>query len=132
MMVYRTMIGEWPNSQQLQDALQALLSGSSSSSESDLQTAELTDQEPQWRYSKSLNQGDAVTANVGPVPFSTSPILVDPILSVLGPDGTIVAFNDDFIGFYPQVDFTADSTGSYTFEVSSYFRGSTGNFLIRY
>ncbi len=100
-------------------------SGSSSTTLSELTSTQTTQS-----FTVTLRDGDSVIARVDP---ETSPenSIPDPMLSVLGPDGSSIASNDDYEGrgLYPQVNFTVNTTGTFTFAVSEY--GSrTGTFLL--
>ena len=117
MLFYTTLLGA--------SLLAPFYSFASSSSSSTL--SELTSTQPIRSFTVNLSDGDSVIARVDP---DTSPYSIsDPILSVRGPNGSIIATNDDFNGYYPQVNFTVGALGTHTFEVSGY-NNSTGTFLL--
>ena len=62
---------------------------------------------------------------------------LDPVLGAVSPSGQQVAANDDALlagdflaGLNSQIEFTADSTGTYTFEVVGYDQNESGDYLL--
>jgi len=126
MMVNRTMTGEWPDATELA-ALRDGTSGSSagSSSESGNIAAGQTQS-----FEFYFTAGDRVTLRVlGD--SSNGNALNDPTLTLNGPSGAQVAFDDDSgTGLNPLLDYTATEAGTHTAIVAGWASFSEGDFVI--
>lgn len=123
--IYRTMTGEWPDSAELNQALEDLL-GTTTGGSTFNGTIFFGLNES---FTFQLPAGAVVTASVAGDP-SGGFELIDPTLSIFAPNGTLVAFNDDFNGLDPQITFTASIAGIYTFVVGEFGSNSSGDFIL--
>lgn len=55
----------------------------------------------------------------------------DSVAVLLAPDGTPVAGNDDLVGFYAGLDWTAPQAGTYSLRVTSFEGVGTGDLVVR-
>ena len=118
MMVHRTMTGEWPDATELVGLRGGTAEGSSSSSESGSIAAGATQS-----FDFYLNAGARVTLLV------SGDSLSDPTLTLNGPNGEQVAFDDDSgNGLNPLLVYTTTQAGTYTATVASWSSFSGGDF----
>ncbi|MEC8329779.1 MAG: pre-peptidase C-terminal domain-containing protein, partial [Verrucomicrobiota bacterium] len=131
MIVYRTMLGRWPNAVELIEA-QAALYGATGGSSSTTGSIESSNDTETFVFNYTAN--DTVTVRALP-DSSTGLPLTDATLSVLDSSGNQVAYNDDsyFGGSYstnPTITFSPTQTGAYSVVVGGGSGIYTGDFTL--
>ncbi len=79
-------------------------------------------------YCISLTAGHTVTIQTS-APLSGTPI-GDTVLYLLGPDGTLITSNDDYLGLYSQIVTIATVTGTHRIVVSGYTPSYVGSYQL--
>ena len=126
MLVNRTMLGEWPDAEELAFA-RANLSGGTVGSSSETGSIEFGATET---FEFFYNVGDAVTMRVTQDSAAGNP-LTDATLTVNSPSGAQVGFSDDSIfGLDPLLTFTATEAGTHTAIVGGFSQLQAGDFTI--
>ncbi len=126
MLVNRTMLGEWPDAEELAFA-RANLSGGTVGSSSETGSIEFGATET---FEFFYNVGDAVTMRVTQDSAAGNP-LTDATLTVNSPSGAQVGFSDDSIfGLDPLLTFTAAEAGTHTAIVGGFSQLQAGDFTI--
>jgi len=125
-MIYRTMTAEWPGMVELEEALDAL-SGASSGLQS--LNGTIASSTATQTFPVSLPAGATISASVT-ADNSNSSGLNDATLTVFGPNGNFLFFDDDSgPGLDPLITFTTGSSGAYTFTVGG-FGSNVGDFIL--
>lgn len=126
MLVNRTMLGEWPDAEELAFA-RANLSGGTVGSSSQTGSIDFGATET---FEFFYNEGDAVTLRVTQDSAAGNP-LSDATLTVNSPNGAQVGFSDDSIfGLDPLLTFTATEAGTHTAIVAGFSLLQAGDFTI--
>jgi hypothetical protein len=126
MLVNRTMLGEWPDAEELAFA-RANLSGGTVGSSSQTGSIEFGATET---FEFFYNVGDAVTMRVTQDSSAGNP-LTDATLTVNSPNGVQVGYSDDSIfGLDPLLTFTATEAGTHTAIVGGFSQLQAGDFTI--
>jgi VCBS repeat-containing protein len=128
MMVYRTMLGEWPDLSEL-NSVRAILAEPNSVIGGGSQSGSIASGASQT-FEYYFTTGDVVSMRVTG-DGTNGNALSDPTLTIYNPSGVQVAYDDGSgPGFDALIDLIATETGTYTATVAGYFSFDEGDFTI--
>ena len=128
--VYRTMLGEWPDAQALVESREVLTNEVANTTS---ESGSIGPGETQ-NFNFELAQGNSVTVRAAGDGSNGNP-LTDPTLTVTDPGGNLVGFADDsFLGgsfsLNPSISFVAANSGSFTVTVGGFSFFQSGDFTL--